>query len=90
MWKEDRDGYLLQVMTEAQVENNMIEPSLLPKNQNKYDKYDDTSDSEDLLELLRRWNESYQRSPISRESEDSAQSPQTVNDTVKKTEYMEC
>ncbi|CAF1553189.1 unnamed protein product, partial [Adineta ricciae] len=50
--KKDRDEHLVKVITEAQVENDTIEPELFPKNQSSYDEYDDTSDSEDLLELL--------------------------------------
>ena len=47
--KKDRDGHLLQIITQAQVENDMIDPTLLSTNQNVCDDYDDTSDSEDLV-----------------------------------------
>jgi hypothetical protein len=55
--KKDRDEHLLKVITEAQVENDTIDPELFPTNQSTYDQYDDTSDSEDLLELLGNLNE---------------------------------
>lgn len=56
--KKDRDEHLVKVITEAQVENDTIDPELFPKNQSAYDEYDDTSDSEDLLELLGNLNDS--------------------------------
>ncbi|CAF1497963.1 unnamed protein product [Adineta ricciae] len=56
--KKDRDEHLVKVITEAQVEDDTINPELFPKNQSSYDEYDDTSDSEDLLELLGNLNDS--------------------------------
>ncbi|CAF1515847.1 unnamed protein product [Adineta ricciae] len=56
--KKDRDEHLVKVITEAQVENDTINPELFRKNQSLYDEYDDTSDSEDLLELLGNLNNS--------------------------------
>ncbi|CAF0882807.1 unnamed protein product [Adineta ricciae] len=56
--KKDRDEHLVKVITEAQIENDTIEPELFSKNQSSYDEYDDTSDSEDLFELLGNLNDS--------------------------------
>ncbi|CAF4397211.1 unnamed protein product [Rotaria magnacalcarata] len=49
--KADRDDHLLQVITEAQTENNIVDPVLLPLNQDDDDEYD-MVDNDDLLELL--------------------------------------
>ncbi|CAF3157322.1 unnamed protein product [Rotaria sp. Silwood2] len=46
-----RDEHLLQVITEAQTDNDAIDPVLLPTNQDIDGEYD-MNDSEDLLELL--------------------------------------
>ncbi|CAF4375134.1 unnamed protein product, partial [Adineta steineri] len=50
--KKDRDEHLLRVITEAQTENDTIDPELVIISRNMRDEYDDTSDNEDLLELL--------------------------------------
>ncbi|CAF1484221.1 unnamed protein product, partial [Adineta steineri] len=55
--KKDRDEHLLQVITEAQTENDTIDPELVIPSRNRRDEYDDTSDNEDLLELLGNLNE---------------------------------
>ncbi|CAF3777547.1 unnamed protein product [Rotaria sp. Silwood1] len=49
--KKDRDEHLLQVIAEAQTDNDAIDPILLPVNQD-IDGEHDADDSEDLLELL--------------------------------------
>ncbi|CAF4215135.1 unnamed protein product, partial [Adineta steineri] len=50
--KKDRDEHLLRALTEAQAENDTIDPELAIPSRNMRDEYDDTSDNEDLLELL--------------------------------------
>ena len=49
--KKDRDEHLLQVIAEAQVDNDAIDPVLLPANRDTDGEYD-MDDSDDLLELL--------------------------------------
>jgi hypothetical protein len=49
--KKDRDEHLLQVITEAQTDNDAIDPVLLPANQDVHGEYD-IDNSENLLELL--------------------------------------
>ncbi|CAF4056340.1 unnamed protein product [Rotaria sp. Silwood2] len=49
--KKDRDEHLLQVIAEAQVDNDAIDPGLLPANHDVHGEYD-MDDSDDLLELL--------------------------------------
>lgn len=49
--KKDRDEHLLQVIAEAQTDNDAIEPAFLPENQVVHGEYD-MDDSDDLLELL--------------------------------------
>ncbi|CAF1143003.1 unnamed protein product [Rotaria sordida] len=49
--KKDRDEHLLQVIAEAQVDNDAIDPGLLPANHDVHGVYD-MDDSDDLLELL--------------------------------------
>jgi hypothetical protein len=55
--KKDRDEHLLQVIAEAQTENDTIDPVLLPGNQDVHGEYDDMEDNEDILELLGNLNE---------------------------------
>ncbi|CAF1233900.1 unnamed protein product [Rotaria magnacalcarata] len=50
-YKKDRDEHLLQVIAESQVENDAIDPVLLPANQGVDGEYD-IDDSDQLLELL--------------------------------------
>ncbi|CAF4334893.1 unnamed protein product, partial [Rotaria sp. Silwood2] len=49
--KKDRDDHLLQVIAEAQTENDTIDPIILPVNQDVHGEYD-ADDTDDLLELL--------------------------------------
>ncbi|CAF1375645.1 unnamed protein product [Rotaria sordida] len=49
--KKDRDEHLLQVIAEAQTDNDAIDPVLLPANQGVDGEYD-MDDSEQLFELL--------------------------------------
>jgi hypothetical protein len=49
--KKDRDEHLLQVIAEAQIDNDAIDPVFVPTNQHAFDE-DEMDDSEDLLELL--------------------------------------
>ncbi|CAF4848503.1 unnamed protein product [Rotaria sp. Silwood1] len=49
--KKDRDEHLLQVIAEAQTDNDTIDPVLLPANQGVDGEYD-MGDSEQLFELL--------------------------------------
>ncbi|CAF0996414.1 unnamed protein product [Rotaria sordida] len=49
--KKDRDDHLLQVIAEAQVDNDAINPVPLPAKHDVHGKYD-MDDSDDLLELL--------------------------------------
>ena len=49
--KKDRDEHILQVIAEAQTDNDTIDPILLPSNQ-YIDGENDMDDSENLLELL--------------------------------------
>jgi hypothetical protein len=49
--KKDRDEHLLQVIAEAQTDNDAIDPVLLPANQDVHGEYD-MDNSEDLFELL--------------------------------------
>ncbi|CAF4381835.1 unnamed protein product, partial [Adineta steineri] len=49
--KKDRDEHLLQVIAEAQTNDDVIDPVFLPPNQDIYGD-DGIDDSEDLLELL--------------------------------------
>ena len=49
--KKDRDEHLLQVIAEAQDNNDAIDPALLPANQDLHGEYD-IDNSDDLLELL--------------------------------------
>ena len=49
--KKDRDEHLLQVIAEAQTDNDAIDPVLLPANQDVSGEYD-MDNSDDLLELL--------------------------------------
>jgi hypothetical protein len=51
--KKDRDEHLLQVIAEAQVDNDAIDPVLLPVNQDVHGEYD-MDGNDDLLELLGR------------------------------------
>ncbi|CAF4283579.1 unnamed protein product, partial [Adineta steineri] len=57
--KKDRDEHLLRVITEAQTENDTIDPELVIPSRNMRDECDDASDNdnEDLLELLGNLNE---------------------------------
>ncbi|CAF4014620.1 unnamed protein product [Adineta steineri] len=55
--KKDRDEHLLQVINQAQTENDTIDPELVIPCRNMRDEYDDTSDNEGLLELLGNLNE---------------------------------
>jgi hypothetical protein len=48
--KKDRDDHLLQVIAEAQTDNSLVDPVLIPTNQ--VDGEYGTDDSDDLLELL--------------------------------------
>ncbi|CAF4982555.1 unnamed protein product [Rotaria sp. Silwood1] len=50
-YKKDRDEHLLQVIAEAQVDTDSIDPVLLPANQDIHGECD-MDDSDDLLELL--------------------------------------
>lgn len=49
--KKDRDDHLLQVIAEAQTENDTIDPVILPENQDIDNEYN-ADDSSDLIELL--------------------------------------
>ncbi|CAF4817601.1 unnamed protein product, partial [Rotaria socialis] len=49
--KKNRDEHLLQVIAESQVENDAIDPVLLPANQGVDSEYD-IDNSDQLLELL--------------------------------------
>jgi hypothetical protein len=49
--KKDRDEHLLQVIAEAQTDNDTIDPRLLPGNRDTYGEHD-MDDGHDLLELL--------------------------------------
>lgn len=49
--KKDRDEHLLQVIAEAQTDNDAIDPVLLPANQDGSNEYD-MDNNNDLLELL--------------------------------------
>jgi len=49
--KKERDEHLLQVIAEAQTENDAIDPAFVPSNQHLFDE-DEMDNSEDLLELL--------------------------------------
>jgi hypothetical protein len=55
--KKDRDEHLLQVIAEAQADNDAIDPMLLPANHYVNGEYD-IDDSVDLLELLGNLDES--------------------------------
>jgi hypothetical protein len=55
--KKDRDEHLLQVIAGAQVDNDSIDPVLLPANQDINGEYD-MDDSDELLELLGNLDES--------------------------------
>jgi hypothetical protein len=55
--KKDRDEHLLQVIAEAQADNDAIDPMLLPANQDVNGEYD-IDNSDDLLELLGNLDES--------------------------------
>ncbi|CAF4941219.1 unnamed protein product, partial [Rotaria sp. Silwood2] len=46
--KKDRDDHLLQVIAEAQTENDTIDPIILPVNQDVHGEYD-ADDTDDLL-----------------------------------------
>ena len=50
--KKDRDAHLLQVITEAQTDDDEIDPVLVPTDRN-FDSEDDIDDNEALLELLK-------------------------------------
>ncbi|CAM4983035.1 unnamed protein product [Rotaria socialis] len=54
--KKDRDEHLLQVIAESQVENDAIDPVLLPANQGVDGEYD-IDGSDQLLELLENLDE---------------------------------
>ena len=49
--KKDRDEHLLQVIAEAQTDNDAIDPAFVPSNQHTFDE-DEIDDAEGLLELL--------------------------------------
>ena len=49
--KKERDEHLLQVIAEAQTENDAIDPVFVPSSQHVFHE-DEMDDSEDLLELL--------------------------------------
>jgi hypothetical protein len=49
--KKDRDEHLLQIIAEAQTDNDAIDPVLLPVNQDVHGEYD-MDDNDDLLDLL--------------------------------------
>ena len=49
--KKDRDEHLLQVIAEAQTDNDAIDPMILPANQDVHNEYD-MDENDDLLELL--------------------------------------
>ena len=48
--KKDRDEHLLQVIAEAQVENDSIDPVFLPSNQDAHGEYKE--DLDDLIQLI--------------------------------------
>ena len=54
--KKDRDQHLLQVIAEAQTDNDSIDPVILPTNQDFLGEYD-TDEPENLVELLGRLDE---------------------------------
>jgi len=54
--RKDRDEHLLQVITEAQTDDDEIDPVLLPSDQN-FDGEDDIDDNEALSELLNNIDE---------------------------------
>jgi hypothetical protein len=49
--KKDRDEHLLQVIAEAQVENDSIDPAFLPSNQDAHGEYA-VDDIDDLIQLI--------------------------------------
>ncbi|CAF1468535.1 unnamed protein product [Adineta ricciae] len=49
--KKDRDEHLLQVIAKAQVENDSIDPVLLPSNQDDHDEHE-IDDIDDLIQLI--------------------------------------
>ncbi|CAF1089809.1 unnamed protein product [Rotaria sordida] len=49
--KKDRDEHLLQVIAEAQVENDSIDPAFLPSNQDAHGEYE-VDDIDDLIQLI--------------------------------------
>jgi hypothetical protein len=49
--KKDRDEHLLQVIAEAQVDNDSIEPTFLPSNQGADGEYE-VDDIDDLIQLI--------------------------------------
>ena len=49
--KKDRDEHLLQVIAESQVENDSIDPVLLPANQDAHGEYE-VDDIDDLIQLI--------------------------------------
>ncbi|CAF1225253.1 unnamed protein product [Rotaria sordida] len=55
--KKDRNEHLLQIISEAQTENDTIDPVLLLANQNVNGEFDDMDNNEDLLELLGKLDE---------------------------------
>ncbi|CAF1549958.1 unnamed protein product [Rotaria sp. Silwood1] len=69
--KRDHDEHLLQVIAEAQTDNDAIDPVLLPANQHIDDEYN-MNDSEDLLELIGNIDEYTTAviNPIKRSTED--------------------
>ncbi|CAF1417667.1 unnamed protein product [Rotaria sordida] len=55
--KKDRNEHLLQIISEAQTENDTIDPVLLLANQDVNGEFDDMDNNEDLLELLGKLDE---------------------------------
>lgn len=53
--KKDRDEHLMQVITENQTEGDIIDPRLLPSDQNMNGEYED--DDDNLLELIGKLDE---------------------------------
>ena len=75
--KKDRDEHLLQVIAEAQTENDSVDSELLPENPTAHEEVD-IEDPEDLLELLGQLNERTLLAASARDSSEGRYIQETI------------
>ena len=75
--KNDRDEHLLQVIAEAQTENDQVDPELIPENSTSYEEYD-PDDNIDLLDLLGQLDERTLMSVAANDSSENRYIQETI------------